>query len=233
MIIKIDDNCSILFGNASSFPIWHKDPAFKDFCNMLREQLSLNALVLDRQVHGTAGRIIESASSPTMIFETEGDWLMTSTPGVGIGVLVADCLPIVFYEPQSKLVAVAHAGWKGSVQSIAPVVLKKFAERTSNKPKIFFGPSGRSCCYEVKDDFVKQVENVAHAKECIIQRNNKLFFDNTRFNTLQLQDMGVNPDQIDTTHNLCTICNHQFHSYRRATDKTMYNTQGTVVWLRH
>ena len=71
-------------------------------CNSLRKKLELKALVFDHQVHGVTGRIIETTPQPTVVFEIEGDWLMTKKLGVGIGILTADCLQIIFYEPENR-----------------------------------------------------------------------------------------------------------------------------------
>ena len=101
--------------------------------------------------------------------------------------------------------------------------------------KIWFGPAGGACCYEVKDDFIvaleKALENKNATASLIKERDGKIFFDNGELNRQQLIATGVNENNIDRTNNHCTICNQEYHSYRRAIDKTQYFTQATIVWI--
>ncbi|MBS0656020.1 MAG: peptidoglycan editing factor PgeF [Verrucomicrobia bacterium] len=236
MIVTLDERCSIFFGDKSTSPISHKSAQHKNFCEDLRQQLGLSHLVRQYQVHKADGWNIESMSqltSPVMLEEREGDFLITNQPGVGIAVLTADCLPIIFYAPQHHLVAAAHAGWRGSIAGIAVKVLASFTEQYGldlSQVQVHFGPAARACCYEVQQDFLDALP--LDAEPFIVSRGGKYFFDNSLFNKQQLISFGILPENINDHYNLCTMCNHQFCSYRRSTEKQEFKAQTTVVWLR-
>lgn len=237
MVINLDPRCSIFFGNASTSPVSHKNEAqFKGYCNELRQQLDLKNIVVQHQVHGTDGWFIDDINqltSPAIYKEREGDFLITNQQGLGIGVITADCLSIIFYAPQHNLVAVAHAGWRGSVAGITIKVLENFIQKYNldvSQVQVYFGPAARSCCYEVQQDFVNNLPS--GMQSFVTQRDGKYFFDNSGLNKQQLTACGILPEKIYDQYNLCTICNHQFCSYRRSETKEEYKSQTTVVWLR-
>jgi polyphenol oxidase len=239
MIVTIDSMYSIFFGDKYTCPVGHKTPAFKNFCDILRQQLELNHIVFQHQVHGVDGWIItqpEQLTQPVILYERDGDFLITNQPNVGIGVLTADCLPIVFYVPGKNIIAVAHAGWRSSVARIASIVIETLQQKYNIAPAdvhVLFGPSAKSCCYEVSADFVKNLSPFAFADQVITKHDGKLFFDNPLFNKLLLIQAGVPVANINENNNLCTICNRQFHSYRRTVDKeNYYEAQATIIWLK-
>lgn len=238
MFINIDAHCFIFFGDASSCPVSFKDPHFKSFCDHLRQNLHLEKLALLHQVHGIDGWYIKDKNElkePVVCNERDGDFLITNQQEIGIGVSTADCLPIIFYEPHNKLIAVAHAGWRGSVANICSTVLDNMDRGNMiNRSGIhvYFGPAARSCCYEVKQDFIEQNKHLNLKDPIISKQNTRHFFDNTLLNKRFLIECGIKPENINTEYNLCTICNHKYHSYRRQQSKGNYQSQTTVAWLK-
>ena len=226
---------NFFFGSAKDFPVSHFDAdAFVSHAEQqLMQQLGLKHIIFDRQVHGIAGRVINKVSTTPVEWKThEGDYAITAQPGIGLAVLTADCLPLVFYSPDKNIVAVAHAGWRGSMLGIGPTIIKRLQEEFGvdvGQLKVWFGPAGKVCCYEVKDDFVAQIPEAALSN--LHKRDGKLFFDNTQFNRQLLLATGIDAANIDLSHNDCTICNHSYHSFRRSEDKARYKTQATAVWL--
>lgn len=237
MIINVDQTCRILFGDASINNVHHKTPAFLQVLAKTKEQLNLNKIVVQQQVHGLDGRYLDAHNIPAdeiELFKTEGDLLVTNQPNLGISVLTADCLPIVFYAPKHHVLAVAHAGWRGSVMGIAVKTIEQMRQHHKILPQdlmIFLGPSAKSCCYAVSNDFADQLEQFDYKDKLLTKREGKLYFDNPLLNKLQLIDLGINPSQIDTSNNLCTMCNERFHSYRRTQQKDSYKVQPTIAWL--
>jgi YfiH family protein len=236
MIIHKEATFSIYFGDAKSCKAHHRSPEFTVFCSSLCDKFKLDSIVFQHQVHGTDGLYLDQTTSPTdriVIYKNEGDLLITNLDAVGIGVLTADCLPIVVYDTANRVAAVAHAGWRGSVAGIAVKTIERMLARKLSKPgdlRIFFGPSAKSCCYEVQPDFLPNIEKFIYKNEVIIKRDNKLFCDVPLLNKRQLIDLGIAPDQINLDYNLCTLCNHNFHSSRR--HGPGYSAQSTVVWLK-
>lgn len=234
---------NIFFGKAADFPASFKDvPAFVSLLEHIAEKLEIPQLTISHQIHGVAGRVVikQPQIQPVIVDykSHDGDYLITSEHGIAIGVHTADCLPLIFYAPDKQVVAAAHAGWKGSVAGIGTVVIERLVQDFDidiKQLKIWFGPAGGVCCYEVKDDFIVALEKAFGNKNATAslteKRDGKIFFNNSELNRQQLIAAGVDECNIDRSNNHCTICNHEYHSYRRASDKSLYNSQATIVWL--
>lgn len=236
MILHKDHGLTIYFGDSKSCAVPPTSDGFLSHCADLAQQYNLNHLVFDKQVHGVVGRFIDGGvhkqQLPILLFTTEGDFLYTTTPHFGIGVLTADCLPIVFYVPQKKLIAVAHAGWRGSVAGIVTKTIESMLGKNYFSPNdliAYFGPSAKSCCYEVQKDFIDQNKGARKVEQALVSRNNKMYLDVPAINRVELIDLGVPPSNIITTYNHCTICNSNFHSYRRQGKDSL--RQLTIAWL--
>jgi len=247
MVLHKERLFSIFFGDATNCTVPHKSDdkvyhrtehsEFKGACLKLCEDFLLKNLILDHQTHSTDGffidkNFLEYKQAKVILFENDGDFLITNQSNIGIGVLTADCLPIVFYDTKNNIIAIAHAGWKGSVANITAKVIETMRTHASFEPsdlKIFFGPSAKQCCYEVQPDFLDHIQKYSFASLLIENRDNKLFFDNALLNRLQLLEIGFQVDQIDTSMNLCTMCCPNFHSFR--IKKTANVCQTTIAWL--
>src|SRR5438477_544569 len=82
--------------------------------------------------------------------------IIINVKNLGIGILTADCLPIIFYDPYNNIISIAHAGWRGTMQNIAIKVIETMRNSFKSKPEnieVFFGPSAKDCCYEVGENF--------------------------------------------------------------------------------
>lgn len=234
MIIKIDNNLSIFFGDAVSCPVGPKTPEFNQFCDDLRRKNMLTHIAIGNQVHGTDGIFIQDLTNlaPVNNQQVQADFLITNQQNTGIGILTADCLPIVFYLPKQNIIAVTHAGWRGSVARIAEKTINTMLKYKAFKPEelmIYFGPAARTCCYEVQQNFLPNIQQFGYRDRLIVKSNNKLFFDVALLNALQLIDLGISPKQINREYNLCTICNTTYHSYRRSAPT---ERQITMAWTR-
>ena len=125
--------------------------------SFLQPFLPLDSLFFAHQVHGIKGIHIESKSTQQQrSFMQEADFIHTNRRNVGIGVLTADCVGLVLYDPVHSAMAVVHAGWHGAVHGVVHEALYAL-ERTYNTVcadlQVFFGPSARACCYEVDELF--------------------------------------------------------------------------------
>lgn len=220
MMIYKTPNLQIYFGSATD-GISKKDhcvPTAIPLVNHSKfkpvaERLEVQHLAFLNQTHSIDGLIIEREIPA---FNKDGDYLITAQKNIGIGVMTADCLPIVFYDTKNHVAAVVHAGWRGSVAGIAAQALhamQKNFHSAINDLQIFFGPSAKPCCYEVSKEFINNLnghkERVTHSKD------GKYYFDVPEFNKIQLQESGVPSVAINTDYNACTICDHRFFSSRR------------------
>lgn len=191
-------------------------PAFAQVCNTLK----IDKPLFLHQVHGADGAIIFSKDQAHVMrsFSQDGDYLITDVAGVGIGVVTGDCLPIFFYDPDVQAVAAVHAGWRGSVQKVALKAVEQMRKEFGSnlrKIKAIFGPCGHTCCYEVSEEFLDNLEPFSFVSEVIHRTNQGLFFDLVRFNQLLLLRMGLELENIDLSTTVCTICNQQYYSHRR------------------
>lgn len=167
------------------------------------------------QVHGAVGIVFEKDGMSS--FAASADFVCTNQTAYGIGVLTADCLPIVIYDPIHQAVSVVHAGWRGTVQHIAVHAIKKMHSQYHSCPsdmQIFFGPCAGTCCYAVGTQVLEAVCPQAK-RSCIIEKNGTSFFDLIGYNRWALMQEGILPDQCSEQFHCCTICNPAYFSYRR------------------
>lgn len=236
MVLHNDSAFTIYFGDSQDHCVKsnYTEISIQEF-EKIKKNLNLENLIFLKQVHGTDGAIFTNKSQLNQnltIFPQNGDFLITNLKNVGIGVLTADCLPVVFYDSEKKLAAVVHAGWRGAVANINEKVIKNMQEKFETNIenfKIFFGPCAKSCCYQVQEEFAQNPEILKYSKDVILKKNNSLFFDLPKFVKLQLLNLGIKEKQIDTSYNLCTICNSNFHSYRRGKESS--GRQATIISL--
>ena len=232
MMIHKQMGLNIYFGDASSCPIYNQDTQFGIFCEGLRTALVVQGLVVQKQTHGVVGRFIDDKIDGCCLLEHEGDYLATNQKNIALGVLTADCLPIVLYDPVNCAVAAVHAGWKGSIAGIAEKAFESLVMNVGTKPsnvQVFFGPAAKVCCYEVQQDFCDLVKDNSLACAALIKRDKKTYFDKVLFNKSLLVALGANPENINEQYNQCTMCTDGFHSHRRS--KGLPGRQLTCAWL--
>lgn len=144
---------------------------------------------------------------------SSSDALITNQSGCWLTITVADCLPLYFFDPEKKVVAIAHAGWRGVVGNIAGELVKKFVSRYGSNVadiEVFVGPHLRSCHFEVQADLVGLFPLPA-----VIVRDGRTFVDLTKVVSEQLIAAGVRPEQIEISPE-CTYClQDQYFSWRR------------------
>ncbi len=242
MLVHNTPLLSIYFGNADdnvyppAFGYTSKNQSLLAIqpYSKLQKLININFLIFLQQVHSTAGIVVDEPEFKTFKpFTHEGDFLMTKLPHVGLGIMTADCLPIIFFDKANHAVAIAHAGWRGSVAGIAKKTVERMQQAFKTNPKnidVFFGPCAKMCCYEVGTDFVSQLDDVTRASQVLKKRGGRLFFDVLHYNQLQLEGAGVKKEALGLDYNVCTICDANFFSYRR--QKENAGRQMTVVSLK-
>lgn len=118
-----------------------------------RISVSRDALVYAKQVHGTdvwTGSVVPS--EPVV-----ADILISSTPGLFVGVKTADCVPILLLDPVRKIAAAVHAGWRGTVHRVIRKALTTMQDLFGCRAEDLvacIGPAIGACCYEVDDTVV-------------------------------------------------------------------------------
>ena len=142
----------------------------------------------------------------------ENDALITAEPNVLLGITVADCTPILLYDPSTKLIAAIHAGWRGTEQMIALGTIRKMAELGA-KPQHLFAFIGASASRE-KYEVGLEVATLFEEKHLVELSSGKFLLDVKGANLDQLLFAGVPEKQIEVSP-LCTITDERLHSYRR------------------
>jgi polyphenol oxidase len=201
----------------------------------LKKGMLIDNIIFLHQVHGVNGLTITSPEQASRVvpFSIEGDYLITNAPRVGIGILTADCLPIIMYDSFQHVIAIVHAGWRGSVDGIG---LKVFAHMQAafgtklEHLRILFGPSAKVCCYQVTEEFLGHLEHHTFTSQVIHRHGKEFYFDLALFNRLVLEDAGVKRDAFQLQYNLCTIDDDSLYSYRRQGKEA--GRQMTVVCLK-
>jgi YfiH family protein len=175
---------------------------------------------------------------------------VTSTPGLALTVVTADCLPVLLADPKRRVVAAVHAGWRGTLSRIVEKTVGVMRQRLGVDPGnvvAAFGPSIQACCYEVGEEVMEEFrsqftyasdlfdlesgENPADVylprqlgvERTAFMRNlgtGKAHLNLTEANYRQLVDAGVKPSRIHRAAP-CTACNLDLLcSYRRQGPKS-------------
>lgn len=185
-----------------------------------------------RQVHGD--NIIE-VSDKKLKEAGEADGMITGENDIYLGVLTADCVPLLFIAPKQRLAAAVHAGWRGTLAGIAKKAVELFKQRydvTADELEVALGPSIGVCCYEVKDDVAAPLMKKwgKLTTPSIAVKEGKSFVNLRRLNRDILRAAGVPGKQL---HEIgpCTSCaTDEFYSYRRQGGET--GRQISIVgWL--
>jgi len=147
-----------------------------------------------------------------------GDAIVCSVKKVGIGILAADCAPILFYDPRKKIIGCVHSGWKGALNGIIKNTVKKFNKLNSNRSDLIavVGPCLNKDNYEVKNDFFEKFLNLDKRNETFFKKNiNKKYnFDLRGFINQELINLKVK--NIENINKDTYSQRDLFYSYRRS-----------------
>lgn len=150
----------------------------------------------------------------------EADALITAEYGLPVAAYSADCLLIYFLSPHKPLVALAHAGWRGTLGRIGVRVVNYLKHNYNSNPAdliVAFSPSICKKCYTVDDRIAAQFRSAGwgEARHLEYIAENKWGLDLVAINRDQLTAAGLNTDNIEI-NTFCTSCSPEyFYSYRR------------------
>lgn len=146
------------------------------------------------------------------------DAIVTRTPGLAIGVTAADCGPILFADPQARVIGAAHAGWKGALTGVLEKTIEAMEALGGRRRDmaVAIGPLIRQQSYEVGAEFVARFMEADRDNErffVLSERDGHAMFDLGGFIRMRLERAGVLT--IDDT-GIDTYSNERFFSYRRS-----------------
>jgi len=208
---------------------------------LLAEDLGipLDWFVFPRQTHSNhVYRVVEgdrglgSMDRQTAIPDT--DALVTHVRHTCIVVQVADCVPVLLFDPVQRVIAVVHAGWRGTASAIVAETVRAMQHHYGSRPADILaaiGPSIQGCCYQVGEDVYQAFVSWDNTREKIFQyRNHQLLLDLVAANQLLLLNLGVDARNIATT-DYCTRCNPgYFFSSRYGKGNTGRFIAGMMLW---
>lgn len=187
-------------------------------------------IVFNIQVHGADVRIVESEADITDNGK-ESDGLITSLQTTPLLIFTADCVPVVFYDKKQGVVALAHAGWRGTYGNIAGEIVNIMRNKYGCKVedvKIIIGPSISVDNYEVSHDLIEKFAAL-EVQDYYKEVDGKHYLDLWKLNKELLKKCGILEDNIKII-DFCTVRdNDKFFSYRldNATSKRI----GTIIQL--
>lgn len=207
-------NCGLGSGDASD--------AVAENRRRVASRLGVETLVTCHQIHSAEAVVVGGADGRAAWAPGLGpraDAVATKAPGIALGVLTADCAPVLLLEPDAKVIAVAHAGWRGALSGVTDAAVAAMERLGATRQGILaaVGPCIAQGSYEVGPEFPGQfVEQAANAKSYFAKgdRDGHWQFDLAGYVVARLQALGlghVAAPEHDTYADA-----ERFFSYRRS-----------------
>ena len=180
-----------------------------------RMAVAADHLLTLHQVHSATALRVNAAFAE----RPEADAMVTATPGLALGVLTADCQPVLFADPQAGVIGAAHAGWKGARDGILEATVAAMEALGARRARIaaVIGPTISQAAYEVGHDFAQGFldEDPDNARFFANGPAGKPMFDLPGYGLHCLRAAGVGWAEW-TGH--CTYRDpERFYSFRRTT----------------
>lgn len=175
---------------------------------------------MTRQVHSDRVAVIGNHAPTRQPWQivNDMDGMVTNRNDVALVTFYADCVPLYIYDPVNHAGGVAHAGWRGTADRMAHVLVQQMVWAFGSRAEDLIaaiGPSAGYCCYEVDRKVVDAFEGWPESGKWIrATGNEKYHVDLKEANRQVFLQAGIPAKNIDKSA-ACTICNEQFHSYRR------------------
>jgi len=171
-------------------------------------------LISVHQIHSTD---VISFSKPKAK-KPKADAMVTATPGLALSVLSADCQPVLFFDPNARVIGAAHAGWRGALDGVLEATLDAMerlgAQRATTTAVI--GPSISQAAYEVGPEFLDEflADDPENSRFFANGIKDRMQFDLPGFGLHRLRQAGIGHAEW-TRH--CTYSDaDRFYSYRRS-----------------
>lgn len=185
------------------------------------------------QVHGNRCVIVDGDTD--LDARPEADALATRTQGILLGILTADCVPVLFADREAGVIGAAHAGWKGAISGVTDTTLDAMESLGANRANIAvaIGPCIARASYEVDENFVRRfvMDDPANERFFAAGKPGHAMFDIAAYVAARLAAAGVTRIAIGGQDTYAEA-DHYF-SYRRACHKSenSYGRQLSVIGL--
>jgi hypothetical protein len=169
------------------------------------------------QVHGASA---VDADACALGLLPEADAVISRRPGVPVGVVTADCVPILAASAGGDAVAAIHAGWRGLARGVVEAGIDALRHAAGGDPlRAVVGPHIGPCCYEIDAPVIEALGGAfgAGLREALAPgRAGHALLDLAALARLALLRAGLAPRDVAALPASCTCCDPQrFHSYRR------------------
>lgn len=183
----------------------------------LMAETRLDTVVQPRQRHTNHVAIVD-ASNCQEAFDGI-DAVVTSTPGILIGINTADCVPILLCDVSRRIIGAVHAGWRGTAARIVDTAIDAMLSLGANRPDIvaYIGAAICGHCYEVGSEVVDAIANASVPTSQFLvtdTRWSKPHVDLKAANRAILEQNGIKPARIAISP-VCTLTTPSCYSARR------------------
>ena len=189
--------------------------------NRVAESLGLapGALVSLHQIHSARVVTLTDPAANPMGDRQQADGMVTATPGIGLGILTADCQPVLFADPVAQVIGAAHAGWRGARDGVLEATVDAMEALGAKRENItaVIGPTISQPSYEVGPEFFETFtdDDPTSARFFIKGKGDRYLFDLPGYGLQRLRQAGVGHAEW-TRH--CTYRDpERFYSFRRTT----------------
>jgi hypothetical protein len=188
--------------------------------------ISTKSFIFTQQEHGTNVFLINNRkglqnnkdlTNPVQI----SDAMITAYRNICLLIFVADCVPVILFDYRKKVIALVHAGWKGTVGLITQKTIRLMQSHYHCRALDIIcaiGPSIGPCCYQVGKDVLYKVKESFPKEQNLIRsfsNGERFFFDLWQANKIQLLSCGIPEEHIEIAY-LCTSCHSNlFFSNRK------------------
>lgn len=174
-----------------------------------------DALLGAHQIHSATVITVDTATSD----RPPADAMVTSTPGLALSILTADCQPVLFADTDAGVIGAAHAGWRGALDGVLEATLRAMENLGADRAKTtaVIGPSISQAAYEVSPDFMDEfiVDDPDNTRFFASGAGDRVQFDLPAYGLHRLRSAGIGTAEW-TRH--CTYGDaDRFYSYRRTT----------------
>ncbi|MCL2439499.1 MAG: prolipoprotein diacylglyceryl transferase [Alphaproteobacteria bacterium] len=192
---------------------------------IVSEIAGIKKLFTVNQVHGDVIVVIDGDAPVDAVSKIDADAIITSVPGVGIGVLTADCAPLLLSSKDGRWVAAVHCGWKSLNLNIVRKVVEKFFALGVGAADIVaaIGPAMHQASYEVDEDFMAPIGDPSLFRRGV---GEKRLFDLVGMCVKKLRAAGVR--EIDVSPFDTYACDDLYFSYRRSGVRGEYGPMGPL-----
>ena len=187
--------------------------------------------VRSRQIHKDSIFVIDNRPETDLILDGY-DAFVTDVSGVCLITAHADCIPVQLYDPDSKVIAAVHAGWRGTALGIAAKTAELMKQRYGcANIRGYIGPGISECCFETDIDVPQAMRAAFKWADKYISESRaegRFYVDLKGINAKQLEEAGVTDIEVS---DICTCCNEKFCSYRRNPADNLRMASGICLFV--